>query len=207
MTLSFFRKVVNREHKILPLELQAVLKGDSQVEFTKFRPMTTDIQVVVYQILNASSNAFPWPLYLEGKSLELLSLYLAALGLDCRQSYGQLLNMAEKEKVSQARTLLINDLQTPPTLNRLCRKTGLNAAKLQAGFRQVYGKSVFDYFREHRMQEAKRILDKAETNVSQTAWQVGYTNVSHFSEAFKKRFGILPKHYLKNRVRDVQAAL
>ncbi len=204
MTLPFFRKVMNREYKVLPPELQGVLKGDSQAEFVNIRPMTTDIQSVVYQLLNASSNAFPWSLYLEGKSLELLSLHLAALGLDCRNPEGQLLNRTDKQKIFQARALLINDLQSPPTLNCLARTTGLNAAKLQAGFRQAYGKSVFDYFRDYRMQEARKILDTTETNVSQTAWQVGYTNVSHFSEAFKKRFGILPKHYLKNRLTDIQ---
>ncbi|MDD4273457.1 MAG: helix-turn-helix transcriptional regulator [Desulfobacter postgatei] len=61
------------------------------------------------------------------------------------------------------------------------------------------GKSVFNYFREYRMQKAMQLLDETRTNVSQTAWQVGYTNVSHFSESFRKRFGILPKQYLKNR--------
>ncbi len=48
------------------------------------------------------------------------------------------------------------------------------------------------------------LLDETRTNVSQTAWQVGYTNVSHFSEAFRKRFGILPKQYLKNRSGSIQ---
>ena len=204
MTLPFFRGLVKQEYQVLPPELQAIIKGESQVEFTSIRPMTPDIQAVVYQLLNTSSNAFPWSLYLEGKSLELLSLHLAALGIAHQKSKGEgLLNIHEKKKISEARSLLIRDLQAPPTLNHLSATTGLSAAKLQAGFRQAYGKSVFDYFREYRMQEAKRLLGKTETNVSETAWQVGYVNVSHFSAAFKKRFGILPKHYLKTRLKDL----
>lgn len=203
MTLPFFREVIKEGDKVLPPEMQAVAQGASPVEFTNIRPMTPDIQAVVYQLLNGSSNAFPWSLYLEGKSLELLSLHLAALSIDHQKSKGVLLNMNEKKQISQAKALLVKDLQSPPTLNDLSAMTGLNAAKLQAGFRQIYGKSVFDYFREYRMQEARVILENRETNVSETAWQVGYINVSHFSAAFKKRFGILPKHYLKTRLKEL----
>ncbi|WDP86723.1 MAG: helix-turn-helix transcriptional regulator [Desulfobacter sp.] len=154
MTLPFFRQVVKDESNMLPKALRDALKGDSKAEFTSIKPMAPDIQSVVYQLLNTSSNAYPWSLYLEGKSLELLSLHLAAM-------------------------------------------TGLTVAKLQAGFTQEYGMSVFDYFREYRMEKARQLLSQPLTNVSETAWQVGYVNVSHFSAAFKKRFGILPKHYLK----------
>ena len=200
MTLPFFRSLVQHKDAILPDKMQAILKGASQIEFLDIRPMTPDIQTVVYQLLNTSSNAFPWPLYLEGKSLELLCLHLAAIGLDhCRSSRGQMLNPDEKQKILKARDLLIADLQLPPSLEKLSQITCMTPAKLQAGFRQAYGKSVFDYFREYRMQKAMQLLDETGNNVSQTAWQVGYTNVSHFSEAFKKRFGILPKQYLKNR--------
>lgn len=201
MTLPFFRGLVTQGETVLPLEMQEILKGASPIEFVTIRPMTPDIQTVVYQLLNTSSNAFPWPLYLEGKSLELLGLQLAALGLDhCRSSPGHFLNPDEKQKILEARDLLIADLQSPPSLETLSKMTCMTPAKLQTGFRQTYGKSVFDYFREYRMQRAMQLLDETRINVSQTAWQVGYTNVSHFSKAFKKRFGILPKQYLKNRI-------
>ncbi|MGD9824292.1 helix-turn-helix domain-containing protein [Desulfobacter sp.] len=200
MTLPFFRSLVKLGDTVLPLEMQAILKSASQIEFVNIRPMTPDIQTVVYQLLNRSSNAFPWPLYLEGKSLELLCLHLAALGLDhCRSPQGQSLSPDEKQNILKARDLLVADLQSPPSLEKLSKMTCMTPAKLQAGFRQIYGKSVFNYFREYRMQKAMQLLDETRTNVSQTAWHVGYTNVSHFSEAFRKRFGILPKQYLKNR--------
>ena len=216
MTLPVFRTLIKQGRTILPPELQEVLKGASNIEFLNIRPMTPDIQTVVYQLLNTSSNAFPWPLYLEGKSLELLCLHLAALGLDYSQSSncpssnsstsskGRLLNLDEKQKIHQARDQLISDVQSPPCLDELAKLTGLTPAKLQTGFRQAYGKSVFDYFREYRMQQARTLMDETRTNVSQTAWAVGYTNVSHFSGAFRKRFGILPKKYLKNRLQSIQ---
>lgn len=197
MTLPFFRDIMKHEYKVLPPQLKAIMKEGFQKDFANTQAMTPDVQAVVYQILNSSSNALPWHLYLEGKILELLSLHLAALSIDHQKTAGVLLNTLEKKQILGAKSLLIKDLYAPPTLQHLCAHTGLSMNKLQAGFRQIYGRSVFDYFREYRIQMAKSLLEKTETNVSETAWQVGYINVSHFSAAFKKRFGILPKQYLK----------
>jgi len=44
-----------------------------------------------------------------------------------------------------------------------------------------------------RLEKAFALLEQGEHNVSESAFAVGYTNVSHFSEAFQKRFGILPR--------------
>ena len=48
------------------------------------------------------------------------------------------------------------------------------------------------------MQKARHLLETAEMNVSQVAWEVGYVNVSQFSKAYKKRFGVLPKQYQRS---------
>ena len=57
---------------------------------------------------------------------------------------------------------------------------------------------MFAYLREYKMQRARQLFDQTEMNVSQVAWEVGYTNVSQFTKAYKKRFGVLPKHYRKS---------
>jgi AraC-like DNA-binding protein len=40
------------------------------------------------------------------------------------------------------------------------------------------------------------LLDSRKLQVAQVAYQVGYTNPSHFIAAFKKKFGVTPKKYL-----------
>ncbi|MEH0021893.1 MAG: helix-turn-helix transcriptional regulator [Desulfobacter sp.] len=202
MTLPFFRAVAGNAAPMMPPGLRAVARGACREDFSCIKPMSPGIQAVVYQLLNPPGNALPWHLYLEGKSLELLSLHLAALSTDPQTPDTPLLNHLEKDQVRAAKAHLVSDLAAPPTLNALAAHAGLSIIKLQAGFKAIYGKSVFDYFREYRMQTARTLLEKTETNVSQTAWQVGYVNVSHFSAAFKKRFGILPKHYLKDSLKN-----
>ncbi|WP_092212171.1 helix-turn-helix domain-containing protein [Desulfoluna spongiiphila] len=39
---------------------------------------------------------------------------------------------------------------------------------------------------------ANKYLVEGELNVSETAWEVGYTNVSHFIRSYKKQHGVNP---------------
>ncbi|MFU7526880.1 AraC family transcriptional regulator, partial [Pseudomonas paraeruginosa] len=43
----------------------------------------------------------------------------------------------------QARDLLVGELQEPPSLDALASRGGMNPRKLTAGFRKVFGASVF----------------------------------------------------------------
>lgn len=204
-SIDFLQGLLKNECFYLHPYLKSIMNGESKKQFSITKPMSPEIQTVVYQILNSSNNTIPRDLYLEGKTLELLSLHLGALSMGHKQSNEISLSPLEKERLSTAKEILTQDLLSPPTLHLITSETGLSANKLQKGFHQIYGTSVFDYLREFKMQTARTLLEKNETNVSETAWSVGYTNVSHFSAAFKKRFGVLPKQYLKASLKNQQS--
>ncbi|WP_294348621.1 AraC family transcriptional regulator [Prosthecochloris sp.] len=156
-------------------------------------PLTWSIAL---DIFNDGFQGLPKKLFLECKALELLTLRLGHLMTEnekCHSRNGLSLN--EKERIRAAREWLIRDLSAPPSLRDLENRFCLNRNKLQAGFHDLFGNSVFGHLREHKMQKALFLLGKADMNVSQVAWSVGYENVSQFTKAFKKRFGILPRHH------------
>ncbi len=196
MTIPFFQRIVRNDNNRLPDYFNNIAKMNFQKEFSFTQIMPPDVKSVVYQILNYLDNNSSWPFYLEGKILELISLQIVSFSGE-QKNMNLWLNQVDKKKIYKARSFLVNDLFNPPTLRQICAHTGLSVNKLQTGFKALYGKTVFEYFREYRMYIAKSLLEKRESNVSETAWEVGYTNVSHFSEAFKKQFGVLPKQYLK----------
>ena len=43
------------------------------------------------------------------------------------------------------------------------------------------------------MEMAYRLLQKEKYKVKDVVWMVGYSNTSHFIEAFRKRYGIYPR--------------
>ena len=57
-----------------------------------------------------------------------------------------------------------------------------------------------DYATQIRIEKTKMILETSDGNVTEVAEKLGYTDVSYFSYAFKKKTGYSPKEYYSNKV-------
>lgn len=49
-----------------------------------------------------------------------------------------------------------------------------------------------------RIQKAKQLLEENELNVSEVAYEVGYSEPKYFSNVFKRMVGMTPSEYRKN---------
>lgn len=99
----------------------------------------------------------------------------------------------DKERILFARDYLIKNIEAPPSLTELSRIAGINEFKLKRGFKEVFGNTVFGYLGELRMELAKNdLLEKGKT-ITEIAFELGYSSVQHFSNAFKKKFGVAPR--------------
>lgn len=96
-------------------------------------------------------------------------------------------------KLRDVKDFMLSDLSAPKRIEELVRYTGLSATRLRSSFKEVYGMSMYSMFLEHRMEKACQMLLKDGQSVSEVAYAMGYTNLSHFTEAFKKKFHCLPK--------------
>ena len=66
-------------------------------------------------------------------------------------------------------------------------------AKVHDSMKSLYFKGkVLD----HKMEEARRMLDSQKFNVNEVGLKLGYSTASHFIAAFKKKYGTTPKKYL-----------
>ncbi|UTH75172.1 DNA-binding response regulator [Chromobacterium sp. IIBBL 290-4] len=91
-----------------------------------------------------------------------------------------------------ARKLLLAALDATPDLAGLAQTVGTNTRRLNQAFRRCAGMTVFDFLREARMKEARRLLVESDLPVQAIAQATGYGNQSNFSTAFKDRFGCPP---------------
>jgi len=96
----------------------------------------------------------------------------------------------ERKQLLGVREHLLSDLSQPPTIEQLAREAGLNQFKIKRGFRVLFGTSVYALFQRERMEQAQHLLLRH--SVTETASLLGYSNISHFSNAFRKQFGALP---------------
>jgi AraC-like DNA-binding protein len=72
----------------------------------------------------------------------------------------------------------------------------ISESKLKKDFKLIYGLPVYEYFQKIRMQTAKDKLLSGDHSVKEVAMELGYSNLSNFTIAFKKEFGLLPSKLL-----------
>jgi signal transduction histidine kinase/AraC-like DNA-binding protein/ActR/RegA family two-component response regulator len=77
-------------------------------------------------------------------------------------------------------------------LPQLCQKVGMSRSQLFRKMKALIDESPSDFIRNYRLNEAKRLLETTDLNISEVAWAVGYKDVSHFSKSFQEAFGMPP---------------
>jgi AraC-like DNA-binding protein len=103
-----------------------------------------------------------------------------------------LANEADREKIVQAREVLLQQIGEPLTIRELSRKVAINECYLKKGFKEMFGTTIFDFYQGQRMEHARYLLYEKGLSVTEVSLMLGYSSISHFSTAFKKHTGIKP---------------
>ncbi|MGG6294872.1 helix-turn-helix transcriptional regulator [Leptolyngbya sp. AN02str] len=179
----------------LPLDVQRIIAGESDVAISAIRHCSPTMRVVLQQILDCPYQGMVKQLYLESKSLEMLALWLNQVLSDEAVSHPSLsdLRSDDVDRIHHAREILMQQMEHPPSLADLARQVGLNDCTLKRRFRQVFGTTVFGYLHHYRMEQARSLLRDDQLSVTAIARRVGYNNLCAFSTAFRKKFGVSPR--------------
>ena len=101
----------------------------------------------------------------------------------------------EREALLEAKGILFDNYQSPPSIPELSKMVALNEHKLKTSFRKMYGKSIYEYVRSLRMKTACHLLENADLSIGEIAGMVGYVNTSHFARAFRNEYGQNPSDF------------
>lgn len=99
-------------------------------------------------------------------------------------------------RMLKVRDKLVTELDTNHCLCDLAREAGMSVSALKSKFQAVMGQSVFAFLREQRLNRARRGLEAEGWTVKQAAYYVGYQHPSNFSTAYRRKFGMPPRHSL-----------
>ena len=77
----------------------------------------------------------------------------------------------------------------------LCKLAGLSQASLRRLFKKQTGKSPSEFAKELKMIAAARQLLTTSYPIATLSTELGFEDPNYFSRAFKKVFGVSPKHY------------
>ena len=79
-----------------------------------------------------------------------------------------------------------------PTLDELAKEYGRSAKLLNEEFAQEFGKSIFAFMTEYRLNQAHATLQHSTISIKQLAAKLGYSHVNNFTAAFTRKFGYPP---------------
>jgi AraC-like DNA-binding protein len=176
-----------------PDEVLPILQEVSHHPRRLFGSLTTAMRDTILQILNCPYQGLTRAFYLESKVLELVAYKLDQLGdKTLRTADRRGLTDEDLGRAEYAGQLMARELETPPCLSELAHRVGMCQNKLCRCFREVYGMTPFDYLRSKRLETAEQLLRLGQMNVTQVAFSVGYSSLSHFTKAFRQHTGLLP---------------
>jgi AraC-like DNA-binding protein len=133
-------------------------------------------------------------LMMEGAVIQLLAVQAAA-AVRRRRSQQRGLAARDHEAIHEARRRLLADMRRPPSLGELAIGVGLSEKQLNAGFRLLFGETVFGVLRNERLAHAQIVLQSEAVSLKEIAFRVGYNHVTNFITAFTARYGAPPRQY------------
>lgn len=99
------------------------------------------------------------------------------------------------ERVAKAKTILLENMAEPPSLEELGKLVACSHFHLSRTFTKETGLTISQWLRRARLERAAGLLKLGKCNVTEAALEVGYSSLSHFSEAFHEMFGCCPGLY------------
>ncbi len=182
-----FRDIIAREMGGIPREFCTLLQ---QKNFFFSLPMTGEMYNVASRALYHPYHGTAARLHLEACGLELLALQLDRFTKDMHRE--KPLCRTDEERIRMAGDILMQQMESPPTISTLAAQVGVSSTRLKKGFKQVFGASIGQFLLQHRMTRARELIVNRQIDVTQAAFSVGYSNVSHFIRYYKKMFGVTP---------------
>jgi len=157
------------------------------------------IRLILSELMNCPYRNQLKKMYLEGKILELVAVYLNEVAFERREGCSSArLYSCDVEALRQAKEILDKNITCPPTIGKLAKSVCLNEYKLKTGFKELFGMPVHAYIINKRMEMARFFIEEKKLRVTEAALLVGYNDLSFFAEKFRKKYGIKPSEFSKS---------
>ncbi|MBR0370811.1 MAG: helix-turn-helix transcriptional regulator [Methanobrevibacter sp.] len=130
--------------------------------------------------------------YFKLKCIELLLFFSIT---DLIPNEGISLSKKQVDIVENVKKDLILDLGSKITIDDLASKYGISKTSLKNCFKEVYGKPIFKWRKEYKLDYACKLIKEEKYSISEISKMVGYSSPSKFSQAFKEYVGCTPSQY------------
>ena len=102
-----------------------------------------------------------------------------------------------------AMTYVRSHLSEPLDGDSVAEACGVSRKTLCTRFKQETGETFASYVRRLRVERARRLLDTTDYEISQIAYQTGFSSQSHFQNVFKHLTGETPREWRTREIHEI----
>ncbi|MGJ1225414.1 helix-turn-helix transcriptional regulator [Sphingobacterium siyangense] len=195
ISLDYLKSFVGKDH----VKFDYLFFNDKTLWIEEF--MSPEIAEVANEISITKISDTLSDAYYRLKSLELLFYLFKNLSTRVHVPH-QHLSKYELKLVYDVRDKIAASINRPFLQNELVQSAGMNVIKLRKLFTQVFGKGMYPYYQHLRMKEAARLLREEHLSVSETGYQLGFSNLSYFGRLFERHYGSKPKKWIQKNMNN-----
>ncbi|MUM78879.1 helix-turn-helix domain-containing protein [Pseudodesulfovibrio sp. F-1] len=130
-------------------------------------------------------------LQLKSASIEFVTKMMLNI-LECKARPTGVFAHQDIESIKELKSILESDVSRSGNIAELCSSIGMSRSKASAVFKHQYNTTIGQYQHSCRMIFAYDKLVSRQLNVSECAYELGYTNIGHFIAAFRRHYRNTP---------------
>lgn len=105
-------------------------------------------------------------------------------------------NTSEQNFLKDLNSLIEKNLAQPHfTVEDLAQQLHISRVQLYRKVKAILGISISEYINSQKLAKAKSMLQDSSLNISEIAYQLGYSSPGYFSTSFKNKYGVSPKQF------------
>jgi AraC-like DNA-binding protein len=183
---------------LLPLIDGAFHDGPMPSGLAAIRPFTAAQSTAYRGIAEPPVHPLALPLWYEARLAEWLAecLFTPEDELFCHRQH-----RTDRERIERTKSILAAEFIEPPSLAVLAQRVGVSSFYLSRTFSRVAGETIAQHIRRLRIERAAELLRKGTHNVTEAAFEVGYSSLGHFARNFTEVLGRPPSAYGEPRLK------
>lgn len=158
ISLAWLNRVFNNNLTVLGRLAEDIKQKRTAILGGKSFPISRQLYAALMAIHQCR---FPAPLkkvFIESKLMEVLTLQIMQLTSGKKQQGEHSLKEADLERIHHIKKLLLENIHKPYSINTLADIACMNRTKLQAGFKNIFGNTIYGFLAEERMKRAHQLL-------------------------------------------------
>ncbi|WP_346856780.1 AraC family transcriptional regulator [uncultured Draconibacterium sp.] len=155
-----------------------------------------ELDVLVEDIFHFKKRDFGKTPLVVARSLELFTLLMKNVKKLVDKDELNGLHVDDYRRLLKIKDQLLSSFEQRIVVEDLASEFGISVSKLKRDFKALFDTSVYQFYTHAKMDEAYRRLQTGNFSVMEVGYDLGYQNLSKFSQMFKKVKGINPKDVL-----------